>query len=126
MLASTSVIEFHGDERAEETDCHYDVRIWTFAKGADELTVEQWTEHETVLITLTRASGTGQETVHAYEFTDQPAANEFHENLDKAMLNFGWSFVGYLPQRRSHEDRRQHLRGSERRRWWTDGALILE
>ncbi len=116
----------HGEKHAEETNQHYDVRVWTFAKGADELTVEQWREGETVMVTLKRATETGAETVHAYEFPDQAAADAFHANLDKTLLEFGWSFVGYLPQRRSHEDRRHHLRGSERRRWWTDGALILD
>jgi hypothetical protein len=126
VLPSYGVIEYHGDERSVENSSHYDVRIWTFAKGADELTVEQWVEGDTVLVTLTRASETGENTAHCYEFADQPTADAFHERLDQGMLEFGWSFVGYLPQRRSDEDRRHHLRGHERRRWWTDGALILE
>jgi predicted signal transduction protein with EAL and GGDEF domain len=113
--------------RAEDTaGDHYDVRVWTFAKGGDELTVEQWVEGETVVVTLTRVSETGAETVHGYEFSNQSAAEQFHANLDKAMLEFGWSFVGYLPQRRTHDDRRQRVRASDRRRWWTDGALILD
>lgn len=121
-----TVIHHHGDERAEENSNHYDVRIWTFAKGTDELTVEQWLEGTAVLVTLTRVSESGERTVHAYEFPDQSTADVFHASLDQSMLEFGWSFVGYLPQRRSHEDRRQQLRDHDRRRWWTDGALILE
>ena len=105
---------------------HYEVRTWTFAKGADELTVEQWLDGESVAVALTRAYETGAETAHSYAFADQSSADQFHANLDKALLEFGWSFVGYLPQRRTHEDRRQRLRSSERRRWWTDGALLLE
>ena len=105
---------------------HYEVRIWTFAKGCDELTVEQWDEGETVAVALSRAYDTGAETVHSYAFDDQSCAEQFHANLGKALLEFGWSFVGYLPQRRTHEDRRRRLRSSERRRWWTDGVLILE
>jgi hypothetical protein len=111
-------------EEAHSND--YDVRIWTFAKGCDELTVEQWVEGGTVAVALTRAYETGAETVHSYAFADQSSAEQFHANLDKALLEFGWSFVGYLPQRRTREDRRRRLRNSERRRWWTDGALILE
>jgi hypothetical protein len=127
VLSSRPVMENHCHERADQiANGHYDVRVWTFAKGADELTVEQWVEGGTVMVTLTRAFETGQETVQEYEFSDQSAAEQFHANLDKAMLEFGWSFVGYLPQRRSHDDRRQRLRTSDRRRWWTDGALILD
>lgn len=103
-----------------------DLRIWTFAKGADELTIEQWVEGETVVVALTRADETGTETVRAYEFPDQSAADEFHAGLDASLLEFGWSFVGHLPERRMQPDRRRHVRRSDRRRWWTDGALILE
>jgi hypothetical protein len=121
------VRENRSENPAEETASgHYDVRVWTFAKGVDELTVEQWVEPEGVAVALTRVDGTGGETVHSYEFADQSSADQFHVNLDKALLEFGWSFVGYLPQRRTQEDRRQRLRSSDRRRWWTDGALILE
>lgn len=105
---------------------HDDLRIWTFAKGVDELTVEQWLEGETVVVALTRSDQTGAETVRAYEFSDQSAADEFHISLDSSLLEFGWSFVGHLPERRMVLDRRRQVRRSDRRRWWTDGALILE
>ena len=106
---------------------HDDLRIWTFAKGADELTIEQWLEGETVVVALTR-SGEKQEaeTVHAYEFPDESAAEEFHAGLDSSLLEFGWSFVGHLPERRMGPDRRRNVRRSDRRRWWTDGVLILD
>ena len=127
VLLSHLVRENQSENRPEETDSgHYDVRVWTFAKGGDELTVEQWVEPGGLAVALTRADETGAETVHSYEFADESSAEQFHANLDKALLEFGWSFVGYLPQRRTHEDRRQRLRSSERRRWWTDGVLILE
>jgi hypothetical protein len=105
---------------------HDDLRIWTFAKGVDELTIEQWLEGETVVVALTRSDGKGVETVHAYEFPDESAADEFHAGLDSSLLQFGWSFVGHLPERRMAPDRRLNVRRSDRRRWWTDGALILE
>jgi hypothetical protein len=103
-----------------------DLRIWTFAKGADELTIEQWLEGDTVVVALTRSDEKGVETVRAYEFPDESAAEEFHEGLGSSLLQFGWSFVGHLPERRMGLDRRTQVRRSDRRRWWTDGALILE
>ena len=106
--------------------CPDDLRIWTFAKGADELTIEQWLEGETVVVALTRSDEKGVETVHAYEFPDQSAAEEFHTGLDSSLLEFGWSFVGHLPERRMGVDRRRNVRRSDRRRWWTDGVLILD
>jgi hypothetical protein len=103
-----------------------DLRIWTFAKGADELTIEQWLEGEAIVVALTRSDAKGVETVHAYEFPDESAADEFHAGLDSSLLQFGWSFVGHLPERRMAPDRRRQVRRSDRRRWWTDGALMLE
>jgi len=103
-----------------------DLRIWTFAKGADELTIEQWLDGETVVGALTRSDEKWGETVRAYEFPDESSADEFHAGLGSSLVEFGWSFVGHLPERRMGADRRQHVRRSDRRRWWTDGALILE
>jgi len=103
-----------------------ELRIWTFVKGADELTIEQWLEGETVVVALTRSDEKLVETVRAYEFPDEAAAEEFHAGLDASLLQFGWSFVGHLPERRLGPDRRRQVRRSNRRRWWTDGALILE
>jgi hypothetical protein len=105
---------------------HDDLRIWTFAKGADELTIEQWLEGETIVVALARSDEKGVETVRAYEFPDEAAADEFHAGLDSSLLQFGWSFVGHLPERRLGPDRRRQVRRSNRRRWWTDGALFLE
>lgn len=101
-------------------------RIWTFAKGGDELTVEQWVAGDTVVVTLTRSYETGAETTQGYEFPTEMAAEHFHANLDASLLQFGWVFVGHLPNRRGHQDRRHLIRKSDRRRWWTDGGTFLE
>jgi hypothetical protein len=103
-----------------------DLRIWTFAKGADELTIEQWLEGETVVGARTRAHEKGVLKLRAKQFPDESAADEFHAGVDSSLLEFGWSFVGHLPERRMAPDRRSQVRRSDRRRWWTDGALILE
>jgi hypothetical protein len=101
-------------------------RIWTFAKGGDELTVQQWFEGATVVVTLTRSYGTGDEATRAYDFPTEDAADAFHQNLDASLLQFGWVFIGHLPNQRSHPDRRRRIRKSDRRRWWTDGGTFLE
>ncbi len=93
-------------------------RIWTFAKGGDELTVEQWFEGATVVVTLTRSYETGDEATRAYDFPTEDAADAFHRDLDASLLQFGWVFIGHLPNRRSHPDRRRLIRKSDRRRWW--------
>ena len=113
----------HDDIAGKSAHGTDDLRIWTFAKGADELTVEQWVEGHKLVVALTREDETGAQTVRAYEFPDQPAADAFHESLDASLLEFGWSFVGHLPERRMHVDRRRDVRRSDRRRWWTDGAI---
>jgi hypothetical protein len=101
-------------------------RIWTFAKGGDELTVEQWLDGDTVVVTLTRSYESGAETTQGYDFPNEQTAAHFHANLDASLLQFGWVFIGHLPNRRSHEDRRHLVRKSDRRRWWTDGGTFLE
>jgi hypothetical protein len=125
-MSGGPVTQNQADRAPETVSEPFDVRVRTFAKGGDELTVEEWVERENVLVTLTRADEKGAETVHAYEFPNQAAAEQFHAKLETTLLEFGWSFVGYLPERRTHEDRRQRLRNSDRRRWWTDGAIILD
>ena len=126
MLSFSRVNESGHDVVHTSKASQDELRIWTFAKGADELTIEQWLEGETVVVALTRSDEKGVETVHAYEFPDESAADEFHAGVDSSLLEFGWSFVGHLPERRMGPDRRQQVRRSDRRRWWTDGALILE
>lgn len=127
MLRSLIVNQNHIDDRVEETaSSQFQARVWTFAKGGDEFTVEQWVDRDTVVVSLTREDETGAETVRSYEFADESAADQFQERLETTLVEFGWSFVGHLPERRSHDDRRQRLRNSDRRRWWTDGALILD
>jgi hypothetical protein len=101
-------------------------RVWTFAKGGDELSVEHSVEGEMVVVTLIRSHETGDETIRVYEFPTESAADEFHANLDASLLQFGWMFVGYLPNRRIHHERRHDVRRSDRRRWWTDGGTFLE
>jgi hypothetical protein len=101
-------------------------RAWTFAKGGDELIVEQWIEGDAVTVILTRSDEAGTETRRVYDFADERAAEEFRSDLDQSLLQFGWIFIGYLPNRRRRHDRRSDLRSSDRRRWWTDGGTFLE
>ena len=63
----------------------------------DELTVEQWVDGDTVVVSLTREDETGAETVRSYEFADESAADNFQERLETTLVEFGWSFVGHLP-----------------------------
>lgn len=112
-------------ERAQE-DGSDTSRVWTFAKGGDELVVEQWVEGGAVIVILTRSYEAGNETRRTYDFPNERAAEEFHSDLDQSLLQFGWIFIGYLPNRRGRLDRRRGLRSSDRRRWWTDGGTFLE
>ena len=109
-----------GGERRDNT------RTWTFAKGGDELTVEHTFEGDAVRVTLTRADETGAETTRVYDFANEDEAQQFHVSLDESLLQFGWVFIGYLPNRRTAHDRRHGVRPSDRRRWWTDGGTFLE
>jgi hypothetical protein len=44
----------------------------------------------------------------------------FQADMEAFLVQSGWSFEAFSPDRRSGRDRRQFPRVSDRRRWWTD------
>lgn len=60
-----------------------------------------------------------------YVFRDERALLRFQTDMETLLTHTGWSFVGFLPERRYRRDRRAQPRINERRRWWTDGWLFV-
>ena len=99
----------------------FDEPTWTFARGADELTIGRRIDSGGVTLTVRVNSSTS----HTHEFPDLAAAMRRQAEMEASLIKFGWSFVGFLPQRRSHDERRGMPRASDdRRRWWTDGYIF--
>jgi hypothetical protein len=90
---------------------------WTFARAGDELTIARPGQSGLLLIvTLNDSSRT-------FTFPDEKATMRFQADMETLLTHTGWSFVGFLPERRNRRDRRTFPRLAERRRWWTDGWL---
>lgn len=47
----------------------------------------------------------------------------FQSDMETFLLNTGWRFQQFSPERRRGGDRRGFPRIEERRRWWTDGTV---
>ena len=95
--------------------------IWTFERGGERLQLRR-DELETGLqLTVIQ-----NEMHHAYQFADIAALVTFQNDMEALLVQTGWSFVEFLPERRSGKDRRGWPRIlSDRRRWWTDGLRYV-
>ena len=55
-------------------------------------------------------------------FKSHDALVQFQQVLEAFLLQTGWSFIAFSPERRRGRDRRRFPRDrADRRRWWTDG-----
>jgi hypothetical protein len=99
----------------------FDEPTWTFAREADELTISRRITRSGVILSLSLNSEAARE----YDFPDLSSAMRRQAEIEASLLQFGWSFVGFLPQRRSLDERRtSHRDTDDRRRWWTNGYLF--
>jgi hypothetical protein len=67
-------------------------------------------------------SGMGEP--RSYRFASITALINFQCDMEALLLNTGWSFVKFSPDRRTGAERRTWPRLTERRRWWTDGPAL--
>ena len=106
----------------------FDEPTWTFARGVDELTIGRRIDSGGVTLTVSVNSANAHvnsSNAHTYEFPDLATAMRRQAEMEASLIKFGWSFVGFLPQRRSHDERRGMPRATDdRRRWWTDGYIF--
>jgi hypothetical protein len=94
---------------------------WTFVRGVDELTISRRVCADGVILALSL----NESAPHTYAFPNLAAARRRQTEIEGSLIRFGWSFVGYLPQRRSRDERRGAPRpADDRRRWWTDGYIF--
>jgi hypothetical protein len=91
---------------------------WTFARAGDELTIVRPSEAHGRLLVVTL-----NDSSRTFTFPDEQASMRFQADMETLLTHTGWSFVGFLPERRNRRDRRSFPRLTERRRWWTDGWL---
>jgi hypothetical protein len=93
---------------------------WTFARAGDELMLVRPKPSHGLLLVVTMNGSSRR-----FTFPSETATEKFKADMETFLLNTGWSFVGFMPDRRGRRDRRTFPRPIERRRWWTDGWLFF-
>lgn len=92
--------------------------MWTFTRSDQRLTIQRCeTEHGWSLILQTDS-----ELPRTYRFESLVELVPFQSDMEYLLLQTGWSFASFCPERRTFRDRRTFPRVTDdRRRWWTDG-----
>jgi hypothetical protein len=91
--------------------------VWTFARGHQRLEVRR---QETAGGPMLLVSGGDAPGVTG--FADMAALVQHQTRLEAMLLDGGWSFVAFEPERRRDADRRATKRNSpDRRRRWSEG-----
>jgi hypothetical protein len=91
---------------------------WVFERAGQRIELQRQETDNGALLTI---SGAGAP--RSSQFSDVIALVRFQSDMEALLLKTGWSFIEFLPDRRSVADRRTWPRLTERRRWWTDGLL---
>jgi hypothetical protein len=94
---------------------------WVFTRGDERLEVQRCEEDDGNPAMVVRH---GSAPPRHYEFPDVRALMRFQSDMELFLLQTGWAFTEFLPERRTGRDRRGFPRLTERRRWWTDGLKI--
>ena len=90
--------------------------VWTFVRGHRRLEVRREETPDGPLLVVVGGDAPG-----STAFPDMPTLVRQQSRLEATLLDAGWSFVSFEPERRSHAERRAAKRDTlDRRRWWTD------
>jgi hypothetical protein len=96
-------------------------RRWTFVRPTERLELRQSENTGTYRLTVD-CNGSPR----SYEFSNEAEVTRFQADMEVFLLNTGWTFLDFSPDRRRGRDRRGFPRIEERRRWWTDGVQDLK
>lgn len=95
--------------------------VWTFVRRQERVEIrrEPAPDGGSLLIV------TGGDAAGSTVFRDMVALVRQQSRLEKMLLDSGWSFVSFEPERRSVADRRAVTRETDdrRRSWWTDADV---
>lgn len=90
---------------------------WLFSRDGDRLEIRRETVEEGIVLVIEAPDGAP----HSYLFTDLAKLQSFQADMERLLLDTGWTFEEFGPDRRSGHDRRSFPRiNNDRRRWWTD------
>jgi hypothetical protein len=94
--------------------------VWTFERAGQRLEIRREEADSGTRMILV-----GEGLPRTYCFDDPDRLLKFQKDMESLLLQTGWSFVSFSPDRRSGAERRDWPRLDERRRWWTDGLRSL-
>jgi hypothetical protein len=89
---------------------------WTFERAGQRLEIRREQADSSTRLMLT-----SEGLPRTYRFDDPSRLMKFQKDMESLLLQTGWSFVAFSPDRRTGIERRRWPRLDERRRWWTDG-----
>jgi hypothetical protein len=93
-----------------------DEQVWVFERGGQPLQIRRRPVTDGWLLEV---SGDGAP--RSYSFADLDPLITFQSDMERFLLQTGWTFTSFSPDRRTGRERRKWPRLAERRRWWTDG-----
>jgi hypothetical protein len=96
-----------------------DEHVWIYARGSQRIEVRRReTENSHVLVV------TGGDSPSSTAFRDMAALVAHQIRFEGFLIKDGWSFIGFVPERRTQADRRKTSRPTPgRRRWWSDAEF---
>jgi len=95
------------------------VATWTFQRDDDQIVIERRDLESTPALVITSQ---GQE--RTVSFGEDSNLEKFQHDMEHFLLQTGWTFARFEPDRRRVHDRRLFPRLlPDRRRWWTDGLV---
>jgi hypothetical protein len=90
--------------------------MWVFRRNHDRLEISHEASRESTTLLVNRSTGENQ----TFRFDDHASMVTFQVSFTEHLLQAGWHFVEFLPERRAGHDRRQVQReGPNRRRFTT-------
>jgi hypothetical protein len=105
--------------RSAPIHCCVDEYLWTFSRGNRRLEIRRREAGDGQILEVTGGDSPGSTT-----FPDVAALVAHQSRFEAFLLKDGWSFLGFAPERRTHDDRRNARRSTpDRRRWWTDAEF---
>jgi hypothetical protein len=97
-----------------------DAPSWIFVRGDARLEISR--EETCTGVNLIVSS---EGVPRAFAFASLERLVRFQSDMEALLLRTGWTFSRFVPERRSHRERRAFPRLLERRRWWTDGVRLV-
>ena len=94
---------------------------WVFSRDGSRLEIRRETGEDGVLLVIDGPDGPPR----SYAFRDLTSLEPFQNDMERLLLDTGWSFEEFGPDRRTGLDRRTWPRIiNDRRRWWTDSRRM--